>query len=86
MSTTCTFIHEELPPRVFPEVKKLLQLGLDRNMGDWYLFQNHTEINIYDFEFQPFLLPIFLTMEIFYLEHIRQRLDSNYVHFSSKKQ
>jgi hypothetical protein len=75
MSTAYTIIHEEVPPRLFPEFKKLLQLSLDTKVGDWYLFQNHTEIRIYGSEAQPFLLPVFLTMRIFSLEYIRQRLN-----------
>jgi hypothetical protein len=74
-----------MPPRIFSECKILLQLSPDKRVGDWYLFENHTEIRVYGIELQPFLLPRFLTPRIFSLEFIRQRLNFDYVHFVSRK-
>jgi hypothetical protein len=73
------------PPRIFPECKNILQLSPDKRVGDWYLFENHIEIRVYGVEVQPFLLPRFLTPRIFSLEFIRKRLNSDYIHFVSKK-
>jgi hypothetical protein len=85
MSKSYQIIHNEIPPRIFPECKKLLQLSLDKRVGDWYIFENYTEIRIYGSELRPFLLPIFLTPRIFALEYIRQRLNSDDIHFVSRK-
>jgi hypothetical protein len=54
-------------------------------VGDWYIFENYTEIRVYGSELRPFLLPIFLTPRIFALEYIRQRLNSDDIHFVSRK-
>jgi hypothetical protein len=44
MSLAYEIIHDQAPPRIFPECKILLQLSPDKMVGDWYLFENHTEI------------------------------------------
>jgi hypothetical protein len=54
-------------------------------VGDWYIFEHHTEIIIYGCQLCPFLLPVFLTPQIFSLEYVRQRLNSNEIHFVSNK-
>jgi hypothetical protein len=43
------------------------------------------KIRVYGSKLQPFLLPTFLTPRIFALEFIRQILDSDYIHFVSRK-
>jgi hypothetical protein len=50
----------------------MLQLSLDKMVGDWYLFEYHIEVRIYGVEVQPFLFPKFLTPRIFSLEFIRK--------------
>jgi hypothetical protein len=85
MSKAYQIIHDEIPPRIFPECKKLLQLSPDKRVGDWYIFENYTEIKIYGSELQPFLLPVFLNPRIFALEYIRHRLNSDHIHFVSRK-
>jgi hypothetical protein len=62
MSTTFTIIHEEAPPRIFLDCKKLFHLSLNAKVGDWYIFRNHTKIRIYGVEVQPSKLPRFLTI------------------------
>jgi hypothetical protein len=45
----------------------------------------NTEIRVYVSEAPPYQLPVLLTMRVFSLEHIRQRLESDQLHFVSKK-
>lgn len=40
---------------------------------------------VYGSQLKLFLLLVFLTLKIFTLEYITQRLDSNYINFASKK-
>jgi hypothetical protein len=47
MSLSYEIIHDQYPPRIFPECKRLLQLSPDKKVGDWYLFENHTNIRVY---------------------------------------
>jgi hypothetical protein len=85
MSKSYHIIYNEVPPRIFPKCKKLLQLSPDKRVGDWYIFENFTETRVYGSELQPFLLLTFLTPRIFALEFIRQRLNYDYIHFVSRK-
>ena len=74
-----------MTPKVFLKCNKLLQLSHDKRVGDWYIFENYIENKVYGFELQPFLLPTFLNPRIFTFEFIRQRLDSDDIHFVSRK-
>jgi hypothetical protein len=38
MSKAYQIIHDEIPPRVFPECKNLLQPSPENKVGDWYIF------------------------------------------------
>ena len=58
----------------------------ENQIGDWFLYQDYSVIRIYGYEEQPYRLPTFLTPIIFSLEVLRQRLHSDELHFSSKKQ
>jgi hypothetical protein len=71
MSKGYHIIHDEIPPIMFPECKKLLQLSLKKKVGYWYILKDHIEIRVYGSELHPFLLPIFLTPRVFSLEYIR---------------
>jgi hypothetical protein len=53
--------------------------------GDWYLYQNHTEIRVYGCELAPYKLPRYLPVRIFFLEYIRQMINSDDIHFVSLK-
>ena len=53
--------------------------------GDWYLYQNYTELRIYGYELAPYKLPKFLPMRIFSLEYIMKMLNADEVHFVSPK-
>ena len=50
------------------------------------MYKDFTVIRVYGAEKQPYKLPKFLTPRIFGLEILRQRFDSDYVHFTSKNQ
>ena len=50
------------PPRITDDMKKILQLSKQYIIGDWYLYQNHTEIRMYGCELCPFKLPRYVPM------------------------
>jgi len=68
-------------PRTSPEIKRVLQLAKNNRVGDWYLYQNHTEIRIYGCELAPYKFPKYLPMRIFSLEYFRQIIYYDEVHF-----
>ena len=70
-------------PRISQEIKRVLQLAKNNKVGDWYLYQNHTEIRIYGCQLAPYKLPKYLSMRIFSLEYFRQIINSDEVHFLS---
>ena len=53
--------------------------------GDWYLYQNHTEIRIYGCQLAPYKLPKYLPMRLFSLEYYRQIMNSDEINFVSAK-
>ena len=55
-------------------MKEILQLSHERRIGNWFLFEHGTVIRVYPFFYQPYILPTFLTVRVFALELIRQRL------------
>jgi len=72
-------------PRINEEIQRishLLDLG---KMGDWYLYQNYTEIRVYGCELAPYKLPKYFPVRIFSLEYIRQMINSDDIHFVSLK-
>jgi len=73
------------PTRVTYEMHKLLQLSKSYNVGDWYLYQNHTMIRIYGCELCPYMLPRYVPMRLFSLEYYRQLINSDLNHFHSTK-
>jgi hypothetical protein len=72
-------------PRINDEVQRILHLSDNAKTGDWYLYQNHTEIRVYGCELAPYKLPRYLSVRIFALEYIRQIMNSNDIHFVSLK-
>jgi hypothetical protein len=58
-------------PRVNDEVRRVLHLSENAKTGDWYLYQNHSEIRVYGCELAPFKLPRYIPVRIFALEYIR---------------
>lgn len=75
-------LFDSLSPRISIELKTHLQLSLDTRIGYWYLFENHTILRVYGFEEEPFLLPAFLTPNIYALEYIKKRFASDHEHFA----
>jgi hypothetical protein len=67
------------------EVHRILHLSDHPKSGDWYLYQNHTEIRVYGSDLAPYKLPKYLPVRIFSLEYIRQMINSDDIHFMSLK-
>ena len=65
-------IDQELP-RVIEMMRTNLQIGSEI-IGDWFLYAKYTEIRLYGFTGNLFLLPTFLTNKIFSLEFVRQMI------------
>jgi hypothetical protein len=74
-----------MEPRINEEVYRILHLSNLTKTGDWYLYQNHTEIRVYGCELPPYKLPKYLPVRIFSLEYIRQMINSDDIHFVSFK-
>ena len=55
-------------PRVSEEIKRILQLSEHCKVGDWYLYENHTELRIFGSILAPYKFPKFLTIRVFALE------------------
>jgi hypothetical protein len=72
-------------PRINEEIQRILHLSDLAKMGDWYLYQNHTEIRVYGCELAPYKLPKYFPVRIFSLEYIRQMINSDDIHFVSLK-
>jgi hypothetical protein len=72
-------------PRINEEIQRILHLSDLAKTGDWYLYQNHTEIRVYGCELAPYKLPKYLPVRIFSLEYIRQMINSDDIHFVSLK-
>ena len=65
------FFQERLP-RVFPEMRQMMQLLNSKKIGDWFLTEFATTIRLYGFMHPPYILPTFLTTRVFSLELIRK--------------
>jgi hypothetical protein len=72
-------------PRVNDEVRRVLHLSESAKTGDWYLYQNHSEIRVYGCELAPYKLPRYIPVRVFALEYIRQIMNSDDIHFVSLK-
>jgi hypothetical protein len=72
-------------PWINEEVQRILHLSDLAKTGDWYLYQNHTEIRVYGCEMAPYKLPKYFPVRIFALEYIRQMINSDEIHFVSLK-
>jgi hypothetical protein len=72
-------------PRINDEVQRIMHLSDHTKTGDWYLYQNHTEIRVYGCELAPYSCPNTLPVRIFSLEYIRQMINSDDIHFVSLK-
>jgi hypothetical protein len=72
-------------PWINDEVQRVLHLSDNAKIGDWYLYQNHTEIRVFACELAPYKIPRYVPVRIFALEYIRQIMNSDDIHFVSLK-
>ena len=79
-------IFEVNYPRVPQHFQMYFHPHTKNQIGDCFLYHDYTVIRIYGYEEQPYRLLTFLTPKFFSLEVLRQRLHSDELHFSSKKQ
>jgi hypothetical protein len=86
MNSFYIFLHSTPPPRMFPELKKMLQLSKETRVRSWFLFQYHTIIRIYGCEEEPNKLPSLLTPIKFSFKYIRQRIHYDHLHFVQYEQ
>jgi hypothetical protein len=68
-------------PRINDEFQRILHLSDNAKTGDWYLYQNHTEIRVFGCELAPYKLPKYVSVRIFALEYIRHIMNSYDIHF-----
>jgi hypothetical protein len=89
-----SFVHSSCTHAIFivlyfPSMTSICYLLNISNMlnhtktGDWYLYQNHTEIRVYGCKLAPYKMPKYLPVIIFSLEYIRQMINSDDIHFVS---
>ena len=72
-------------PLINEEIQRILHVSDLTKKGDWYLYQNHTEIRVYGCELAPYKLPKYLPVRIFSLEYIRKVINFDDIHFVSLK-
>jgi hypothetical protein len=80
-----SMLSGRLEPQINEEIHRILHLLDLAKTGDWYLYQNHTEIRVYGCELAPYKLPKYFPVRIFSLEYIRQKRNSEDIHFVSLK-
>ena len=78
-------LNSSTEARISEEIQRVLHLSDQAKIGDWYLYQNHTEIMVYGCEMPPYRFPKYLPMWIFALEYIRKMVNSDDIHFVSAK-
>ena len=78
-------LSSDTVPRVSADIKRTLHLNEQCKVGDWYLYQNHTEVRVYACQLTPYKLPKYLPMRIFSLEYIRKIINSDDVNFLSAR-
>lgn len=67
----CTLLFETVFHRVTLQLQECLHPPTDDWIGDCFLSENYTVINVYGFDKLPYRLPAFLTPKIFAMEIIR---------------
>ena len=78
-------LNSSIQPRINEEIKKVLRFSEHNITGDWYLYQNHYGISVYGSNIIPCKLPKYLPMRLFYLEYIRNILNSDSINFLEAK-
>jgi len=72
-------------PRINGEIVKEIQFIDQATIGDWYCYQNYTEIRVFRYELPTYKLPKYLPIRIFALEYLRQSLNADEVNFLATK-
>jgi hypothetical protein len=80
-----SMLSDRPEPWINDEVQRILHLSDQKKTGDWYLYQDYTEIRVYVCELAPYKLPKYLPVRIFALEYIRKIINSDDIHFVSLK-
>jgi hypothetical protein len=80
-----SMLSGRLESRRSKEIQRVLHLLDLTKTGDWFLYQNHTEIRVYGCELAPYKLPKYVPVQIFSLEYICQMINSDDIHFVSLK-
>ena len=83
MANIYGLFFQEILPKMFPRMKKTMHLSPNKRIGDWFLTNFEIIIRLYDFVHQPYILPAFLTIRIFSVELVRQRLTIEEEHILS---
>jgi len=78
-------VTSTIQPRISQEINRELQLAKKSKVGDWYLYQNHTEIRVYGYQLAPYKLPKYLLMRIYALEYFRKIINLDEVNFLSAR-
>jgi hypothetical protein len=78
-------LSNRIEPRINEEVQRIFHVSDLAKIGDWYLYQNHTEIRVYGCDLPLYNLPKYLPIRIFSLEYIRQMINSDEIHFVAFK-
>jgi hypothetical protein len=71
--------------KINEEIQRVLHLSDLAKTGDWFLYQNHTEIRVYGCELAPYKLSKYVPVRIFALEYFCQMINSDDLHFVSLK-
>lgn len=62
---TLSLLSSKSEQRIYEEIRKILQLSYQVQIGYWYIYQNYTELRIYGCELTSYKLQKFLPMSIF---------------------
>ena len=85
MSEVYNVIFQNTFPRVLPEMRNMLQLSIEKMIGDGFLFEQGTVIRLYGFFHKSNLFPFFLTPRVFSMEFIRKNIIVETGHFLNFK-
>jgi len=80
-----SILSSTLEPRIREEIRKILQLSNQVQIGYWYPYHNYIEVMVFGCELSPYKLPKFLPMRIFSVEYIKKMLNVDEIHFLSSK-
>lgn len=78
-------LNSDAKLRIGPEIKRILHLSEQTKIGDWYLYQDYTNIRVYGCELLPYKSPKFVPIRIFALEYVRKMINMDEMHFVSTK-